>query len=132
MKYHISLIASVPATNLARWIPLGAIQATYTWTRRIPSSGGRLSFTLDNDSVKLESIRPISSGNGVYNIYVLHDPIGARLRAPEGLSRRRCQCRNKTPAVWPVLTTATAGPRRDRREAGLSFPVDLSRKLHDH
>jgi len=43
-----------------------------------------------------------------------------------------CQCRDKTPAVLPVLTTATTGPRRDRREAGLSFPVDLNRKLHHH
>jgi hypothetical protein len=36
--------------------------------------GGRITFTLDDDSVKLESIRPITSGNGVYNIYVLHEP----------------------------------------------------------
>jgi hypothetical protein len=36
--------------------------------------GGRITFTLDDDSVKLESIRPIASGNGVYNVYVLHDP----------------------------------------------------------
>jgi hypothetical protein len=36
--------------------------------------GGRITFTLDDDSVKLESIRPIASGNGVYNIYVLHEP----------------------------------------------------------
>jgi hypothetical protein len=36
--------------------------------------GGRIAFTLDGDSVKLESIRPIASGNGVYNIYVLHEP----------------------------------------------------------
>jgi hypothetical protein len=36
--------------------------------------GGRITFTLDNDSVKLESIRSIASGNGVYNIYVLHEP----------------------------------------------------------
>jgi hypothetical protein len=36
--------------------------------------GGRVTFTLDDDSVKLESIRPIASGNGVYNIYVLHEP----------------------------------------------------------
>lgn len=35
--------------------------------------GGRITFTLDGDSVKLESIRPIASGNGVYNIYVLHE-----------------------------------------------------------
>ncbi len=36
--------------------------------------GGRIAFTLNDDSVKLESIRPIASGNGVYNIYVLHEP----------------------------------------------------------
>jgi hypothetical protein len=36
--------------------------------------GGRIAFTLDGDSIKLESIRPIASGNGVYNIYVLHEP----------------------------------------------------------
>lgn len=36
--------------------------------------GGRITFTLDHDSVKLESIRSIASGNGVYNIYVLHEP----------------------------------------------------------
>jgi hypothetical protein len=36
--------------------------------------GGRIAFTLDDDSVKLESIRPLASGNGVYNLYVLHEP----------------------------------------------------------
>jgi hypothetical protein len=36
--------------------------------------GGRITFTLDDDSVKVESIRPVASGHGVYNIYVLHEP----------------------------------------------------------
>jgi hypothetical protein len=36
--------------------------------------GGRIVFTLDDDSIKIESIRPIASGNGAYNIYVLHEP----------------------------------------------------------
>jgi hypothetical protein len=35
--------------------------------------GGRITFTRDDDSVKVESIRPVASGNGVYNIYVLHE-----------------------------------------------------------
>ena len=36
--------------------------------------GGRITFALDHDSVKIESIRAIASGNGVYNLYVLHEP----------------------------------------------------------
>ena len=38
------------------------------------SGGGRITFALDHDAVKVESIRAIASGNGVYNLYVLHEP----------------------------------------------------------
>ncbi len=36
--------------------------------------GGRITFALDHDAIKVESIRAIASGNGVYNLYVLHEP----------------------------------------------------------
>jgi hypothetical protein len=36
--------------------------------------GGRITFTLDGDSIKVESIRAVASGNGVYNLYALHEP----------------------------------------------------------
>jgi hypothetical protein len=36
--------------------------------------GGAITFTLDGDSIKLESPNPIAAGDAPYNLYVVHDP----------------------------------------------------------
>lgn len=36
--------------------------------------GGAISFTLDGDSIHLESFAPIAAGEAAYLLYVLHDP----------------------------------------------------------
>jgi hypothetical protein len=35
--------------------------------------GGLLTFMLDGDTVRIECISPIASGNAAYNLYALHD-----------------------------------------------------------
>jgi hypothetical protein len=36
--------------------------------------GGTITFTVGNDSIKVECTNPIATGNAPYNLYVLHDP----------------------------------------------------------